>query len=119
MVSWLALLSEALPICMLPIARLLAIFSGSRGGATRPATACMPTSPPFTTAAAMAGMEMTSMPAMAWSLTIAVFRKLICSIDRPLDALPLMYWLLEYMVMMKFITAYSGAQSCIQKRLAA
>ena len=90
---------------MLPMAKALAIFSGSRGGATRPATDCSPTSPPFTIAAAMAGIEMTSIPAIAWSLTIAVLRKLICSMDKPLPALPFVYWLLEYIVMMKFITA--------------
>ena len=50
---------------------------------------------------------------------MAVLRNPICSIDMPAPALPLVYWAREYMVMMKFITAYKGAQSCIQNRLAA
>ena len=46
-----------------------AILSDSRAGETIPAIACAPTSPPFTIAAAMAGIAVAEiMPAMASSL---------------------------------------------------
>ena len=61
--------SDALPICKFPEDMPEAIRSDSRAGDTIPAIACAPTSPPFTIAAAMAGIAVAAiMPAMASSL---------------------------------------------------